>query len=130
MVDGAASGPYNVAAEPVLDGAALGRLLGARPVPVPHRVLRGAVALTWRLRLQPTDPGWVDLMLRTPLLDTTRIREELGWEATRSSEDALAEVLGGIEDGAGGLTPPLDPAESGPMRVNEVTTGVGARAQP
>ena len=37
---GDARGAFNVAAEPVLDGEALGRLLGARPVPVPARALR------------------------------------------------------------------------------------------
>lgn len=65
VVDGAAAGPFNVAAEPVLDGAALGRLLDARPVTVPDGLLRGAADLTWRLRRQPTDPGWIDRE-RTP----------------------------------------------------------------
>ncbi|HEX2275279.1 MAG TPA: NAD-dependent epimerase/dehydratase family protein, partial [Acidimicrobiales bacterium] len=42
-----ARGAFNVAAEPVLDGEELGRVLGARPVPVPGAVLRGAVAASW-----------------------------------------------------------------------------------
>ena len=71
-VTGDARGPYNVAAEPVVDPIALGRLLHARKVPVPEVVLRGAAALTWKLRLQPSPPGWIDLALQTPLLDASR----------------------------------------------------------
>jgi nucleoside-diphosphate-sugar epimerase len=121
-------GAFNIAAEPVLDPPELGRLLGARPVRVPASVLRGLAAATWRLRLQPTPPGWVDLGLGVPLMDTTRARTELGWEPTRSAGDALLELLDGLRSGAGGRTPPLDPAAGGPLRVREVLTGVGRRS--
>src|SRR3954454_5806531 len=56
IVDENARGAFNIAAEPVLDPDSLGHILGARPVPVPARLLRGAAGLTWRLRLQPTSP--------------------------------------------------------------------------
>ena len=118
-------GAFNIAAEPVLDPDELGRILGARPVRVPAKVLRIAADATWRLRLQPTPPGWVDMALAVPLLDTTRAREELGWRPRRSSADALLELLGGMRDAAGADTPPLSPATSGPLRVREVLTGVG-----
>lgn len=104
-----ARGAFNVAADPVLDGEELGRVLGARPVPVPGAILRGAVAASWLMRLQPTAPGWIDLALGVPLLDTTRIRGELGWRPTVSSGDALRELLEGLADGAGAPTPPLEP---------------------
>jgi nucleoside-diphosphate-sugar epimerase len=45
--------------------------------------------------------------LQTPLLDTTRIREELGWREQTSAGDALLELLHGFRDGAGAPTPPL-----------------------
>ncbi len=54
---GDARGAFNVAAEPVLDGEALGRLLRARPVPVPAPVLRGGAAAAFHLRLTPTPRG-------------------------------------------------------------------------
>jgi len=57
---GNAAGAFNLAAEPVLDSARLAELFRARLVPVPRRVLRGAADLTFRLRLQPSEPGWVD----------------------------------------------------------------------
>src|SRR2546421_667397 len=74
----------------------------------------------WRMRLQPSPVGWVDMALSGPLMDTTRAREELGWEPHRTSGDALLDLLHGIRDGSGGDTPPLDPGAGGPLRVREI----------
>jgi UDP-glucose 4-epimerase len=104
-----ARGAFNVAAEPVLDPDVLAQVLGARKVRVPARLVRGAVAATWRLRIQPTPEGWVDMALETPLLDATRIRTELDWEAKHSATAALLEVLAGFREGAGAPTPPMRP---------------------
>src|SRR5919199_1050126 len=102
-------GPFNVAADPVLDPQELGRALDARPIPLPGPLLRAAVDVSWRLHLQPTPPGWIDLALGVPILDTTRARTELGWEPNHSSVDALREVMAGMREGAGLETPPLRP---------------------
>jgi nucleoside-diphosphate-sugar epimerase len=125
VLDDDARGAYNVAAEPVLDGPELARLLGARTVPVNPTLLRTAADLTWRARLQPTPAGWVDMAFGVPIMDTTRVRSELGWSETRTSGEALLELMEGMRDGAGTETPPLDPASSGPGRVREIFTGVG-----
>ena len=127
LLDENARGAYNVAAEPVLDADALGRLLGARPVPIPAAVLRAAAALTWRARLQPTEPGWVDMGLGVPLMDISRAREELGWEPRHGAGEAFMELFDGLHNGTGGPTPPLAPGTGGPARVREVLQGVGAR---
>jgi UDP-glucose 4-epimerase len=124
---GDARGAFNVAAEPVLDGEALGRLLGARPVPVPAPVLRAGAAAAFHLRLTPTPPGWVDMALDVPLMDTTRARDVLGWEAQRDAGSALLELLEGIRTSAGSPTPTLAPGGDGPLRSREILTGVGAR---
>jgi len=121
---GDARGAFNVAAEPVLDPQELGRLLGARPVPVPRALARAAAALTWRLHLQPTPPGWLDLALGVPLLDVTRAREELGWEPRHTAGEALLELLAGIREAAGAPTPPLEAAGG---RLRELAGGVGSR---
>jgi nucleoside-diphosphate-sugar epimerase len=109
-VVGDARGAFNIAAEPVLDAPTLAQALGARAVPMPAAVARQAAALSWRLRLQPTPPGWLDMGLSVPIMDTTRAREELGWEPRHSSVEAIREVLSGIADAEGEPTPPLEPA--------------------
>jgi UDP-glucose 4-epimerase len=127
VVNDDAAGAFNVAAEPVLDGALIAELFGARPVHIPSRVLRAAATTTWRLRMQPTDASWLDLALQTPLMDVSRARAELGWTPRRSAPDALSELVDGMRAGAGLDTPPLATDTGGPARLRELATGVGAR---
>lgn len=88
-----APGAFNVAAEPPLSPESVGPLVGAtRWIPIPVPVVRALVAVTYRLRLQPTDPGWVDMAAVTPVMTTDRIRE-LGWAPQRSSTDTLRELV-------------------------------------
>ncbi len=122
-----ARGAFNVAAEPVLDPTELARIFGARRLRVPEAAARAAMALSWRLHLQPTPPGWLDLALAVPLLDVSRARDELGWEPRHGADEALLELLEGLREGAGAPTPPLDPSSGGPARVRELAGGVGAR---
>ena len=102
-----AHGAFNVAAEPVLDPDRLAALFGARKLPLPTRLVRGVLATTWRVHLQPTPEGWLDMGLRTPLLDCARIRDELGWRPRHEAGEALLELLQGFHAGAGAPTPPL-----------------------
>jgi len=124
---GDARGAFNIAAEPVLDGEALGRLLDARPVPVPAPVLRGAAAAAFQLRLTPTPPGWVDMALAAPLMDSSRARDELGWQPRRDAGSTLLELLEGIRTSAGSATPTLKPGGDGRLRAREFLRGLGAR---
>jgi UDP-glucose 4-epimerase len=126
-VVGDVRGAFNIAAEPVLDPPELARILGARRLPVPRRLVRAAAAVSWRLHLQPTPPGWVDLALAVPLLDVSRAREELGWKPRHGADEALSELLDGLREGAGAPTPPLDPSTGGPARIRELAAGVGSR---
>ncbi len=125
--DGSAAGAYNVAAEPVLDARTLGPLLGARVVEVPPAPVRAAAGLSWRLRIQPTPPGWLDMGLAVPVMDCSRIRDELGWAPRHTAGDALLELLRGMRDSAGASTPPLHPHAGGRFRSREFATGVGGR---
>ncbi|MGZ5321746.1 MAG: NAD-dependent epimerase, partial [Solirubrobacterales bacterium] len=100
----------------------------ARPVKVPAAALRFGALATWKLRLQPTPPGWLDMGLAVPIMDSARARNKLGWEPEHTAGEALLELLEGIREGAGFPTPPLDPGASGPARVREALTGVGGRS--
>ena len=122
-----ARGPFNVAAEPVLDPGELARMLDARTVPLPAAVLRGGAALTFRLRLQPSEPGWLDMALAVPVMDTARARRELGWEPRHTATDALLELLAGMREGTDIDTPPLARDSGRPFRLRELLTGVGGR---
>jgi nucleoside-diphosphate-sugar epimerase len=124
---GDARGAFNVAADPILDPRELARILGARLVPVPARALRGAAALSYRLRLQPSEPGWVDMALAVPLMDTTRARRELGWQPRHTAAEALLDLLEGMRRQDGIETPPLEPGGAGPLRLRELLGGVGKR---
>jgi len=100
-------GAFNIAADPVLDPGVLAEALGARRVRVPAAAARAAVDLSWRLRLQPTPAGWLDMALAVPVMSCARASAALGWTPGRSSVEALLEIMEGIADGAGAATPPL-----------------------
>ncbi len=120
------AGAFNIAADPVLDDAVIAKILGARPLHLAPAIVRRAAWASWKLRLQPTSPGWLDMGMLSPIMSTKRARQELGWQPLFSAEATVRELLGGLRDGAGIQTPPLDPASSGPLRVREFATGVGA----
>jgi nucleoside-diphosphate-sugar epimerase len=124
---GDARGPFNIAAEPVLDAAELAGLLGARTVRLPARGVRAALAAAWGLHLVPASPGLFDLALQIPLMDTARARTELGWTPRHTAREAITEFLEGLRTGAGRDTPPLSPKAGGTMRAREFSTGAGRR---
>ena len=126
-VTGDARGAFNLAADPVIGPAELSSLLKARRVKIPPQALRAAAALSFRLHLQPSEPGWLDMGLAVPMMDASRARAELGWSPTRSSLEALSQLLEGMRQGAGMDTPPLEPGSAGPLRLRELLSGVGAR---
>lgn len=119
------SGAFNIAADPVIGPDELAELLHARKVRIPGRVLRGGADITWRGHLQPTPPGWVDMGLDAPVMDTTRARDVLGWQPRYSAQEALLELLEGIRSSEGAPTPPLGRDAGGPGRLKELLTRIG-----
>lgn len=102
-----ARGAFNLAADPPLDAAVLGELLGARPVRLPRTAARSAVAAAWNLRLLPASPHLFDAVLRLPLMDCTRAHEELGWRPRWTATEVLEEFLEGLQRGSRLDTAPL-----------------------
>jgi nucleoside-diphosphate-sugar epimerase len=127
IINGEARGPFNVAADPVIGPSELGRILRARPVKLPARLLRAGAAAAYAMRLTPTEPGWLDMGLGVPLMDTGRARRELGWTPQRAGDETLAELLAGMRSGSDLDTPPLARGTTAPARVREFITGIGAR---
>src|SRR6185295_3053938 len=86
-------GPFNLAADPPLGSTELAATLSAGTFPLPFGVARRLADLSWRLRLQPTSPGWLDMARNAPLISSERAMRELGWEPEVAAIDAVAEVL-------------------------------------
>ncbi|MFW0768824.1 NAD-dependent epimerase/dehydratase family protein [Arthrobacter koreensis] len=108
VVDQRAEGAFNIASDPVVTPELLAGMLGARRIiNIPVRVIRAIVGLTWAAHLQATDPGWIDMAAGAPLMDTTRAREVLGWQPTRTSLRAFQDVLDGLSEQAGVPASPL-----------------------
>jgi nucleoside-diphosphate-sugar epimerase len=124
---GDSRGAYNLAADPTLGPAELARVLRARTVKMRAAALRAAAAATFKLRLQPSEPGWVDMALSVPLMKTERARTELGWQPRFSATEAIEELLAGMRAGRDADTPPLSRQTSGPLRIRELIGRVGGR---
>lgn len=111
-----AAGSFNVAADDLLRGADLARIVDhGRLIEVPPATARAALATAYGSRLVRADPGWLDMALAVPVLDTSRIREELGWAPRRTAAEAVEELLDGIASGQGSRSAPLRPATPRPV---------------
>jgi UDP-glucose 4-epimerase len=116
-------GAFNIAAGPVLDPVVAARVFHGVRLPVPSAALTGAAALSWWLRLQPIDAGWVKLALKAPLMSCDRAATELGWHPTRDAVGALKELIAGMADRAHGDGPPLSGDPGLPGRLGGVLRG-------
>ncbi|WP_137293894.1 NAD-dependent epimerase/dehydratase family protein [Nocardioides dongxiaopingii] len=109
VLDARAPGPFNLAAAPVITVEHLAAALGARHVHVPLGVVRAAVAASWHARVQPLDPGWIDLAGSVPLMDCSRAEQELGWVPATDAVSTLQQVVDGMGERAHLPTPALRP---------------------
>jgi nucleoside-diphosphate-sugar epimerase len=113
VVEHRAVGPFNLAAEPVLVREDVATALHAHPVHLPWSLLRRLAAVAWTLRLQPVDPGWLDMAHDVPVISSERARRELGWEPRHDARGVLVEAVRGMAAQAGGGTPALRPRRWG-----------------
>jgi nucleoside-diphosphate-sugar epimerase len=101
-------GPFNIAAPDVLRGQDVADVVSrGRLREVSVREARTLLAIAWHARAVPVGPGWLDMALSAPLLDTSRAQRELDWRPLWSAADTLEDVVAGIAAGAGTASPPL-----------------------
>lgn len=111
-------GAFNVADDPVLTADDLARAFKApRHVALNRRLVRAAVDVSYRAHVHPVQPGWLDLGLGVPVMDTTRAREVLDWRPVHAARDVLTELLDGMRDHAGAATGPLRPRSAVSSRM-------------
>ncbi len=110
MLDRRAPGPFNLAAEPLLDADGIARALGTVRVPVPARALRAGLHAAFTAHVVPTEPGWLDMGTQLPALDTGRARRLLDWAPAHRSDDVLAQFVAALGRGDGAPGPLLAPA--------------------
>ncbi|HEX4219831.1 MAG TPA: NAD-dependent epimerase/dehydratase family protein [Acidimicrobiales bacterium] len=106
---GSVVGAYNIATEQTIDASTVAKEFGLRALPVGPRLARSAAALTWRLHLQPAEPGWFDLAFQSPLLDVGHARKDLGWDPKHEPFAVLSEFATALASGGGLPTAPLRP---------------------
>ena len=130
-LEGRVPGAFNLTATPAVTADLVAVALGARRVHVPSAVLRAAVSSSWHARLQPLDPGWIDMAFAVPLLDSSRAGSELGWSPSHDAVSVLDETIQGMQEGAFGRSPVLRPRTVVASLARAVRTGpVSSRRAP
>jgi UDP-glucose 4-epimerase len=110
LLDRRVPGAFNLSAEPALSADALAEALGTWRIPTPALVLRTALDVAFRAHLVPTEPGWLDLGLGVPLLESAKARTVLDWEPAHRADDVLREFVAALGRGEGSDSPLLEPA--------------------
>jgi nucleoside-diphosphate-sugar epimerase len=118
-----AGGAFNLAAEPGVSGNDIAAILRAWSVQVPPPVLHSLVQLSWRLRLQRIDAGWLDMAFAVPLLDCGRATSLLGWQPTVDARVALAEAVSAMTGGVGMPSPVLRQRTIGNQLADLIRSG-------
>jgi nucleoside-diphosphate-sugar epimerase len=89
-------GAYNIAGDGVVSGADVVRELGLAPIGIPasavYTAARAVSQLPWPSFMPPA-AEWVEALSHPAIMDTSKAREQLGWEPRYSSLDALRETL-------------------------------------
>jgi nucleoside-diphosphate-sugar epimerase len=86
-------GAYNIAGDGVLTVGDVAREFGALPVRLPPGLAQAAARALSRLPFLPPAAEWIEAASRPALMDTTKAREELGWEPRYTGLEALRDTL-------------------------------------
>ena len=83
-------GAYNVAPHEVIDGKTMLNTLGFPALPLPRSLRKRALEAAAAVPAPVPAWGWLQLIREPLLLDTRKIRRELGWDERHSSREALS----------------------------------------
>jgi nucleoside-diphosphate-sugar epimerase len=89
-------GAYNIAGEGVLSGTDVIRELGLAPLPIPGRLVHGtarAAAAVPRMRFLPPSVEWIEALSHPAIMDTSKAKQELGWQPKYTALEALRATL-------------------------------------
>jgi len=106
---GDVSGAFNLAAGPLLGTDDLAAALNLGTFPLSFSLARRLADLSWRLRLQPTPPDWLDMAMELPLVSSQRAARELDWEPRVTAIEALSDLFAGLRTTNGRAAPAGSP---------------------
>ena len=89
-------GAYNIAGDGIVTAADVVRELGFAPVTVPASISQGAARAAASERLPsfaPPAAEWVEAASRPAIMDTAKVKRELGWRPQYTGLEALRETL-------------------------------------
>ncbi len=88
-------GVYNLAGDGTITMADVARELGWRSIPVPRTAVNLSAALVARVPGLPSQAEWIQAVRIPVIMDTTRAREQLGWDPAHDARDTLRATVAG-----------------------------------
>ena len=85
------TGPVNLAADDVLTNRQLAAIVGKRVVTVSEKAVSRVLAFLWKRDLVEVDPDAIEGLRWMPVVDTTALREEWGFNPAWSSAQTAAD---------------------------------------
>ncbi|MGE5132460.1 MAG: NAD-dependent epimerase/dehydratase family protein [Gemmatimonadota bacterium] len=86
-------GAYNIAADGIVTAADVAREFGLHPLPLPAGPMQAAARAIAALPLLPPAVEWAEVAAHPAIMDTTRVRRELGWAPRFTAIEALRDTL-------------------------------------
>jgi UDP-glucose 4-epimerase len=83
-------GAYNIAGDGLLTFSDVGRALGARPIKVPHVAAVVTSEVLARLPFVPSALEWLHAGRASTVMDTSKARDQLGWQPRYSAAETLS----------------------------------------
>ena len=93
VVGAGPAGAYNIAGDGVLTAVDVARELGFLPLPLPAAPAQAAARFLARVPLLPSVGQWVEAASHPAVMDTTKAKQQLGWQPRYTAIEALRDTL-------------------------------------